>query len=93
MYKKLLVLVTLLLVGCGAGSDSSSWLSSRPSLSGPMPTCPGPGEIPKPLPTVRTIEQLAEYATEMDIARQKAEYARTMCARELQKLANRIHWE
>lgn len=83
----------LLLVGCGAGHDGSMWSTGRLNLPGPPPTCPGPGDLPRQLPKVRTIEQIAEYATELDLARQNAEYARTMCARELQKLANKIHWD
>ena len=46
---------------------------------GPQPTCPPNPPVPLGLPHIRTTQMIANYATRLEIAREKSAAARDAC--------------
>lgn len=74
--------LALLLSSCSAAP-----VPAAVQTPGWMLSCAGPARAPAPLPTLRTVDQLATWAARTERARQRSERAREDCATRLHELA------
>lgn len=76
------LLIGLCLFGCASVAPPPS--PDPPPLD--LTTCPPPTPTPRPLPRVRTTEQLARFATALEIAREAERKRADICAGRLEDL-------